>query len=75
MENGVPRGAASLLAKIVYGYLKAVAAVYCVQHGRKTLSKDDALRQLHRGIDERYDALAWELEVEKRIAEIERGAW
>jgi len=62
-------------AKIVYGYLKAVAAVYCVQHRRKMLSKDDALRYLREGIGERHDALSWAVEVEKRIAEIERGAW
>jgi hypothetical protein len=62
-------------AKIVYGYLKAVAAVYCVQHRRKTLSKDDALRYLRAGIEDRHDALAWEMDVDKRIAEIECGAW
>ena len=70
-----PRDHDGMICVIMMARRPPVAAVYCVQHRRKMLAKDDALRYLRAGIEDRYDAFAWEVEVEKRIAEIERGAW
>jgi hypothetical protein len=62
-------------ARSVYGYLKAVAATYCVQHGRKLILPEEALRHLDGRMRTLYDPLAWATGVTKRMAEIERGAW
>jgi hypothetical protein len=62
-------------AKTVYGYLKAVAATYCVQHRRTLILQEEALGFLRGNMERLYDSLAWQMDVQKRIAEIERGAW
>jgi hypothetical protein len=62
-------------ARSVYGYLKAVAAVRCVQQGKALLSEQEALDQLARRMWALHDPLTWRVEVERRIAEVERGAW
>jgi hypothetical protein len=62
-------------AKSVYGYLKATAAVACVQQRKPLISEREALAQLQQRMWELHDPLHWRVEVEKRIAEVERGAW
>ncbi len=62
-------------AKSVYGYLKATAAVACVQQRKPLVSEREALAQLQRRMWELHDPLHWQAEVERRIAEVERGAW
>jgi hypothetical protein len=62
-------------AKSVYGYLKAAAAVHCVRTRKPLVSDAEALDQLQRRIRLLHDPLHWRTEVERRIAEVERGAW
>lgn len=62
-------------ATSVYGYLKAVAAVCCVQQRKPLITEREALAQLQWRMWQLHDPLHWRVEVEKRIAELERGAW
>jgi len=62
-------------AQSVYGYLKAVAAVRCVQQHKALISEREAFGELARRMWELHDPLSWQVEVERRIAEVERGAW
>lgn len=62
-------------AKSVYGYLKAVAAVYCVQKRRDLIWEEEALRHLAERMWKLHDPLSWRLDVQRKMAEVERGAW
>ncbi len=62
-------------ARSVYGYLKAVAAVSCVQERKPLITEREALNQLARRMWQLHDPLHWRAEVARRIAEVERGAW
>ena len=62
-------------AKSVYGYLKAVAAVYCVQKHRDLIWEEEALRHLADRMWKLHDPLSWRLDVQRKMAEVERGAW
>jgi hypothetical protein len=59
----------------VYGYAKRTAAVHCAQRRKPIVSHAEALQQLVRRVEAIHDPLTWDLEVRKRIAEIERGEW
>jgi len=62
-------------ARSVYGYLKAAAAVRCVQQRKPLISEQEALDQLARRMWALHDPLSWQVDVERRIAEVHRGAW
>jgi hypothetical protein len=62
-------------AKSVYGYLKAAAAVHCVQKRQPVISDAEALEQLQARMRLLHDPLHWRAAVERRMAEVERGAW
>ena len=59
----------------VYGYAKAVAAVYCVQNDLEEISVETTLEHLTQRIMELHDSMSWRCDVAKRIAEIETGVW
>ena len=59
----------------VYGYLKAAAAVRCVQRRQPLISDEAALQLLEHRIKRLHDPLSWAADVRKRIAAIERGEW
>lgn len=63
------------MAISVYGYLKRVAAVRCVQTNKETLDMDDAIKYLTRHLHRLNEPIAWEDAVEKRINEIRHGQW
>jgi hypothetical protein len=62
-------------AQSVYGYLKAVAAVYAIQKQEEGVAAEQALAHLRERMWAIHDPLSWGIDVEKRRAEIERGAW
>jgi hypothetical protein len=62
-------------AQSVRGYAKAYAATYGVKTGRVQLSFEETFRLLERDIEEMQDPLSWDVEVQKRRAEIECGEW
>ncbi len=63
------------MAISVHGYLKMVAAVHCVQAGQKLIDVNEALRVIDSRIQKIYEPLAWQIDVEKRMKEIELGQW
>ena len=63
------------MAISVYGYLKRVAAVHCIQHGEAFATKDDALQRLEHLIARVHDPLTWKMDVAKRVDLIRLGQW
>jgi hypothetical protein len=63
------------IAISVYGYLKRVAAIYCVQNGKNMVSKDEALEHLCKRMWKVHDPLNWAIDVKKRIDFIGCGEW
>ncbi len=59
----------------VYGYLKAVAAIACVQHRKRLIGEGEALAEVERRMRDLHDPLHWQVEVERRIKAVERGEW
>ena len=63
------------IAISMYGYLKRIAAIDCVQKGKDMVSNEDAIKRITRKIDLIHDQLTWETDVEKRINQIRLGQW
>lgn len=63
------------MAIAVYGYLKRVAAIYCVQKNVENISVADAIDHISELIHNIHEQLAWRMDVEKRKKEIVLGEW
>jgi hypothetical protein len=63
------------MALSVYGYLKRIAAVHCIQHDEPFATTDEALRRLQQMLSRVHDPLTWRTDVEKRIDLIRLGQW
>lgn len=63
------------MAISVYGYLKRVAAIHCVQRRKQMISEREALDDLTERIWKVHDPLNWKIDVTKRIDAIECGEW
>jgi hypothetical protein len=63
------------MAIAVYGYLKRVAAVSCIQQDMDSMSLDDSVIRIVEIIDKIYEPLAWKMYVEKRRKEMILGKW
>ena len=63
------------IAISVQGYLKRIAAVDCVLHGKPMESNTDALRSLEYLLRKVHDPLTWKTDVRKRVDEINLGQW
>lgn len=63
------------MAISVYGYLKRVAAVSCIQQNAEHLSLNDSVIRIVEIIDKIYEPLAWQMDVEKRRKEMLLGKW
>ncbi|RPH50804.1 MAG: hypothetical protein EHM85_08970 [Desulfobacteraceae bacterium] len=59
----------------IYGYLKRIAAIQCVQSGKNLIDSEEAMKSLDDRIKRLHEPLAWKFDVEKRIKEIELGEW
>lgn len=59
----------------VYGYLKRLAALHCFQNGKKSIKVEDAVRCLNELIFKVDEQVTWNMDVQKRIKEIELGKW
>ena len=59
----------------MYGYLKKVAAVHCVQTGKSIIDVNEALNVIDSRFQELHEPLAWQADVERRIKEIRLGQW
>jgi hypothetical protein len=63
------------IAISVYGYLKRVAAISCVQNRKAMISEEDALETLVERMWKIHDPLNWKIDVKKRIEAIGCGEW
>jgi hypothetical protein len=70
LEERMMRYAISL-----YGYLKAVGAVYCVQNNLDPLPVETAIGHVEGMMHRVHDSMEWRSQIAKRIAEIESGVW
>ena len=59
----------------VYGYLKQLAALHCVQTGKDWISAKDAFALLGHALRKVHDSMTWTLDVQKRVKAIELGQW
>lgn len=63
------------IAISIQGYLKRIAALECVLHGKPMVTNVDALRLLETLLTRVHDPLTWKTDVAKRIDEIKLGQW
>ena len=63
------------IAISVYGYLKRIAAIQCLQGGLPMMSHSHAQTHLGIMLNQIHDKLTWETDVERRITEMRLGEW
>lgn len=63
------------MAISVYGYLKRVAAINCIQNNKEIITYKEALEYLQRRINKIHDPLIWSIDVQKRITNMKLGQW
>lgn len=59
----------------VYGYLKRMAAMECVQNKRPMLPVEDAIEHMGSRVRKVHERMTWETDVSTRIKAIELGEW
>lgn len=59
----------------VYGYLKRIAAIDCLQSGEQKAYVDETFELLRRLVDKVHDPLTWQNDVRKRVDEMRLGQW
>jgi hypothetical protein len=59
----------------IYGYLKRIAAVSCVQEEQEMMSEEEAYQLLGNRLRRLFDPLSWKADVRKRMKAIELGEW
>lgn len=63
------------MAIAVYGYLKRVASVSCIQQNTEHMSLNDSVVRIVEIIHKIHEPLAWKMDVEKRRKEMLLGKW
>lgn len=63
------------MAISVYGYLKRMAAIQCLQYGKENISVTEAQALMNMIIRHVHDPLSWSLDVEERVTEMKLGQW
>ncbi|HUW36284.1 MAG TPA: hypothetical protein VMV91_03040 [Rhodocyclaceae bacterium] len=63
------------IAISVYGYLKRIAAIRCMQDGLPTISHQKAAGHLAIMLNHVHDSLTWDKDVERRVTEMRLGEW
>lgn len=63
------------MAVSVYGYLKRIAAIQCLQSGKQHVSVTEAQALLGMVIRHVHDPLSWPFDVEQRVTEMRLGQW
>ena len=59
----------------IYGYLKRIAAIECVQGNHSMITVDEVIRDLKTYISYIHEPLTWKIDVERKIKEIQLGVW
>lgn len=63
------------MAISVYGYLKRLAAIQCLQYGKEQISVTEAQTLMNMIIRHVHDPLSWPLDIEERVTEMRLGKW
>lgn len=63
------------IAISMYGYMKRIAAIHCLQSDMPMMSHDHAQQHLGILLDQIHDPLTWQNDVERRITEMRLGEW
>ena len=63
------------IAISMYGYMKRIAAIQCLQSDLPMMSHDHAKHHLGILLDQIHDPLTWQTDVERRITEMRLGEW
>jgi hypothetical protein len=63
------------IAISMYGYMKRIAAIHCLQGGLPMMSHGHAQEHLGILLDQIHDPLSWQNDVERRITEMRLGEW
>ena len=63
------------IAISVYGYLKRMAAIQCLQHGKDKISVTEAQALLSMVVRHVHNPLSWSCDVEERVTEMRLGKW
>jgi hypothetical protein len=59
----------------MYGYLKRIAAVHCLQTGEPMITDAEAMSRLEKLIAKVHEPMTWKNDVTKRIDSIRLGKW
>lgn len=59
----------------MYGYLKRIAAVHCLQTGESMITDAEAIQRLENLIARVHEPMTWQADVTKRIDSIRLGQW
>lgn len=59
----------------MYGYMKRIAAINCLQTGEKKAYLDETFERLKSLIDNIHEPLTWQHDVNRRVAEMRLGEW
>lgn len=63
------------MAISMYGYLKRIAAVHCIQTGEPMITDSEAMQRLKNLISRVHEPMTWRTDVTKRIDSIRLGEW
>lgn len=63
------------LAISVYGYLKRMAAIQCLQYGKDKISVMEAQALMSMVVRHVHDPLSWSFDIEERVTEMRLGQW
>jgi hypothetical protein len=74
-QNAILEERMMRMAISMYGYLKRVAAIDCIQKGKTLVTSEEALSHVGKLIGKLHEPLAWQIDVEKRIKEMQLGEW
>jgi len=59
----------------IYGYLKRIAAIECIQGNHGMIDVEEVLNDLGEYIRYIHEPLAWGIDVERKIKEMQLGVW
>lgn len=59
----------------IYGYLKRIGAIECIQGNQGMIDVNEVLKDLGTYIHHIHEPLTWKIDVERKIKEMQLGAW
>jgi hypothetical protein len=59
----------------IYGYIKRIAAIHCIKNNEDMIDVYEAMKDLKKHILTIHEPLGWEIDVERKIKEMQLGVW